>query len=321
MPRAAALLLALAALALPHAATAQAWPAKPIRLIVPFAPGGPADIAGRAVALGLAEALGQSVVVENRAGGNANIGAELAARAAPDGYTLFLVTSTHPTNVTLQPGLRYDLVRDFTPVARIATFPLVLVVHPSVPARSVAALVALARAKPGVLNYASAGSGGGAHLAAESFRTATGIALVHVPYKGTGPAVADLVGGQVDMMFASVASVTGHVRAGRLVALAITGPSRLAALPGVPTLAEAGVPDLVIVSWFGLLAPAGTPPEIVARVNAETGRILASSAFLARLEADGGEAAPATPEEFGRFIRAEIARWAEVVKRSGAKLE
>jgi len=315
-----AILAVLAALA-PPAAHAQPWPARPLRLIVPFAPGGPADIVARALAAGLAAPLGQPLVVENRAGGNANIGAEAALQAAADGYTLFLATSTHASNVSMEARLRYDLVRDFAPVARLAWFPLVLAVHPSVPARSVAELIALARAKPGALNYASAGSGGGAHLAAESFRAATGADLVHVPYKGTGPAVADLVAGHVGLMFASVASVVGHVKSGQLRPLAATGARRIAALPAVPTLAEAGLPGLVIVSWFGLLAPAGTPAAAIARLNAETGRVLGSADFLRRLEAEGGEAAPATPAEFGRFIRAEIERWAAVVRRSGARIE
>ncbi|MCC6209832.1 MAG: tripartite tricarboxylate transporter substrate binding protein [Burkholderiales bacterium] len=315
-----AILAVLAALA-PPAAHAQPWPARPLRLIVPFAPGGPADIVARALAAGLAAPLGQPLVVENRAGGNANIGAEAALQAAADGYTLFLATSTHASNVSMEARLRYDLVRDFAPVARLAWFPLVLAVHPSVPARSVAELIALARAKPGALNYASAGSGGGAHLAAESFRAATGADLVHVPYKGTGPAVADLVAGHVGLMFASVASVIGQVKSGQLRPLAATGARRIAALPAVPTLAEAGLPGLVIVSWFGLLAPAGTPAAAIARLNAETGRVLGSADFLRRLEAEGGEAAPATPAEFGRFIRAEIERWAAVVRRSGARIE
>lgn len=315
-----AILAVLAALA-PLAAHAQPWPVRPLRLIVPFAPGGPADIVARALAAGLAAPLGQPLVVENRAGGNANIGAEAALQAAADGYTLFLATSTHASNVSMEARLRYDLVRDFAPVARLAWFPLVLAVHPSVPARSVAELIALARAKPGALNYASAGSGGGAHLAAESFRAATGVVLVHVPYKGTGPAVADLVAGHVGLMFASVASVVGHVKSGQLRPLAATGARRIAALPAVPTLAEAGLPGLVIVSWFGLLAPAGTPAAAIARLNAETGRVLGSADFLRRLEAEGGEAAPATPAEFGRFIRAEIERWAAVVRRSGARIE
>lgn len=322
MPRRfAALATLLLAAALPATAHAQSWPSKPLRLIVPFAPGGPADIAGRSLGAGLADALGQPVVVDNRAGGNANIGAEAAARSAPDGYTLFLVTSTHATNVSLQPGLRYDLLKDFAPLSRLASFPLVLVVHPSVPARSVAELVAHARARPGGLHYASGGSGGGAHLAAESFKATTGIDMVHVPYRGTAPAVGDLLGGQVGVMFSSVATVAGHVRADRLRALAVTGPQRLSALPGVPTLAEAGVPGAAIVSWFGLAAPAGTPRAIVERLHAEAARVIASSAFLQRMTSEGGEAFPAGPEEFDRFVRSEVARWAQIVRRSGATLE
>jgi len=290
-------------------------------LVIAFPPGGPADIVGRAVAQKLGDALGHSVVVDNRPGGNANIGAEAAARAAPDGHTLFLVTSTHATNVSLYRELRYDLLRDFSPVARLAVFPLVLVVHPSLRVTTTRELIALARARPGALGYASAGSGGGAHLAAESFKTAAGIDLLHVPYKGTGPAVIDVLAGQVGLMFASIPSVVGHIRGGKLVALGVTSARRSPALPEVPAIAEAGLAGFELASWFGLMAPAGTPASVIARLNAETGRALRTADFARRLATEGGEAAPASPEEFGHFVRAEIERWAAVVRRTGAQVE
>ncbi len=292
-----------------------------MRLVIAFPPGGPADIVGRAVAQKLGESLGQSIVIDNRPGGNANIGAEAAARSSPDGYTLFLATSTHATNVSLYRSLRYDLQRDFAPVARLAVFPLVLVAHPSLKVVTTRELIALAKAKPGALSYASAGSGGGAHLAAESFKTAAGVELVHVPYKGTGPAVVDLLAGQVGLMFASIPSVVGHIRAGKLAPLGVTSARRSAALPDVPSLAEAGLANYDLASWFGLMAPAGVPAGIVARINGETNRILATPEFARRMDAEGGEAAPASPEEFGRFVRAEIERWAVVVRRTGAQVD
>ncbi len=322
----AAVALLLASAALLPAANAQpaqstSWPSRPIRLVIAFPPGGPADIVGRAVAQKLGDALGQSVVVDNRPGGNANIGAETAARAAPDGHTLFLVTSTHATNASLYRELRYDLLRDFSPVARLAVFPLVLVVHPSLRVTTTRELIALARARPGALGYASAGSGGGAHLAAESFKTAAGIDLLHVPYKGTGPAVIDVLAGQVGLMFASIPSVVGHIRGGKLVALGVTSARRSPALPEVPAIAEAGLAGFELASWFGLMAPAGTPASVIARLNAETGRALRTADFARRLATEGGEAAPASPEEFGHFVRAEIERWAAVVRRTGAQVE
>jgi len=292
-----------------------------MRLVIAFPPGGPADIVGRAVAQKLGESLGQSIVIDNRPGGNANIGAEAAARSSPDGYTLFLATSTHATNVSLYRSLRYDLQRDFAPVARLAVFPLVLVAHPSLKVVTTRELIALAKAKPGALSYASAGSGGGAHLAAESFKTAAGVELVHVPYKGTGPAVVDVLAGQVGLMFASIPSVVGHIRAGKLAPLGVTSARRSAALPDVPSLAEAGLANYDLASWFGLMAPAGVPAGIVARINGETNRILATPEFARRMDAEGGEAAPASPEEFGRFVRAEIERWAVVVRRTGAQVD
>ncbi len=317
----AAALLCACGSVLAQGASPQPWPTRPIRMVIAFPPGGPADIVGRAVAQKLGEALGQSLVVDNRPGGNANIGAEAAARSAPDGYTLLLVTSTHATNMSLYRSLRYDLLRDFSPVARLAVFPLVLVAHPSLKVASTRELIALAKARPGALSYASAGSGGGAHLAAESFKTAAAVDLLHVPYKGTGPAVVDLLSGQVGLMFASIPSVVGHIRGGKLIALGVTSARRSAALPEIPAIAEAGLSDYELSSWFGLMAPAGVSAAVVARLNAEANRALALPEFAKRLETEGGEAAPASPEEFGRFVRAEIERWAAVVRRTGAQVD
>lgn len=303
------------------AAQAQTWPVRPVRLVIAFPPGGPADIVGRAVAQRLGDALGQPFVIDNRPGGSANIGAEAAARSLADGYTLFLATSTHATNASLFRTLRYDLVRDFAPVARLAVFPLVLVVNPALKVATTHELIALAKARPGTLSYASAGSGGGAHLAAESFKAVAGVDMVHVPYKGTGPAVIDVLSGQVGVMFASVPSVIGHIKAGKLVALGVTSAKRSTALPEVPAIAEAGLAHYDLASWFGLMAPAGVPSPVVARLNQATNRILATPEFAKRLEAEGGDAAPASPEEFGRFVRGEIERWAAIVRRSGAQAE
>ena len=312
--------LLAAALLASASALAQPYPSKPVRLVIPFPPGGPADIIGRTVGAKLGDALGQPFVIDSRGGGNGNIGAEVAARAAPDGYTLLLVPSALAANRSLYKSLPYSLEKDFTGVAGLAVFPLVLVAHPSVPAKDVRELIALAKQKPGALNYASAGSGGGAHLAAETFRLATGIDVVHVPYKGTGPAVAGLLGGQVSFMFASIPSVIGQVPA-KLNALAVSSAKRSAALPGVPTVAEAGVPGYELVSWFGVAAPAGTPPEIVKALSEQVGRALADAQFLERLKAAGGDPLPMDAGEFQAFLGAEIGRWSGIIRQTGAKLE
>src|SRR4051812_7598553 len=310
----------LAALCIAGSAFAQSYPSKPVRLVIPFPPGGPADIIGRTVGAKLGEALGHPFVIDSRGGGNGNIGAEVVAHAAPDGYTLLLVPSALAANRSLYASLPYSLEKDFIGVAGLAVFPLVLVTHPSVPAHNVRELVALAKQKPGALNYGSAGSGGGAHLAAETFRIATGIDVVHVPYKGTGPAVAGVLGGQVSFMFASIPSVIGHIPT-KLNALAVSSAKRSAALPSVPTVAEAGVPGYELVSWFGLAAPAGTPPEIVNSLNTQIARVLADNEFLDRLKATGGDPLPMGAGEFHEFLASEIARWGRIIRETGAKLE
>jgi tripartite-type tricarboxylate transporter receptor subunit TctC len=312
------LAFAVAATATPPAA-AQSYPAKSIRLIVPFAPGGSTDVLGRLVAQRLSRGLGQNVFVDNRAGGGTNIGAELAARAAPDGYTLLMSTSTQAINVTLYPKLAYDLVKDFTAVSPIGTSPSILVVHPSVPAKTVKELVALAKARPGQLTYASSGSGSTAHLAGELFKLTAGIDLVHIPYKGAGPAQIDLVGGHVHSMFGFTAGVLPHLKAGKLRALGVTSDKRLPDMPDLPTLREAGVRDYEVSVWYGLLAPAGTPNDVVTLLNSETAK---SVKELAPKFGDlGVYPLYATPAEFSRFIQNEIRKWAPIVKRSGAKVD
>ena len=281
-------------------------------------PGGPADIFGRLVAIKLGQALGEQFVVDNRGGGNGHR-RELTSRAAPDGYTLLLLPSALAANASLYSKLPYSLTRDFVGVASLGTFPLMLVTHPSVPAKSVHELIALAKAKPGELTFASAGSGGGAHLAAETFALASGIKIVHVPYKGTGPAVLGVLGGQVSLMFASVPSVLQHVRAGKLTALAVTSAQRSPALPELPTIAEQALPGYELVSWFGMVAPAGTAPEILKRLNAELRALIA--AISGAPQGRGRPPHVETPEEFTAFIRRETERWAKIVRDVGAKLD
>lgn len=306
---------------LPALVHAQAYPAHAVRMVIPFPPAGPADIIGRLVAIKLSTALGQQFVVDNKGGGNGNIGADIVAHAPADGYTVMLLPSALAANASLYAKLPYSLTGDMTGVAGLATFPLVLVAHPSVPVKTTQELIALAKAKPGVLNFASAGSGGGAHLAAEAFKVATGTNMVHVPYKGTGPAVADTLGGQVSIMFASLPSVIQHIKAGKLNALGVTSGRRAAALPDVPTIAEAGVTGYELVSWFGLVAPTGTPPAILNRLSEETAAILKTPDYLERVKAEGGEALPLNAAQFNDFIKKETVRWAKVVKDAGAKLE
>ena len=315
------LLLAGCALLVPVLALAQGYPSRPVRMVIPFPPAGPADTVGRLVANKLGTALHQSVVVDNKGGGNGNIGAEFVARSPADGYTLMLLPSALAANTSLYAKLPYSLSGDLTGVAGLATFPLVLVAHPSIGVKTTQQLIALAKAKPGVLNFASAGSGGGAHLAAEAFKVATATNIIHVPYKGTGPAVTDTLGGQVSIMFASVPSVIQHIRAGKLIALGVTSAKRSAAMPEVPTIAEAGVPGYELVSWFGLVAPAGTPPSILNRLSEEAAAVLKSADYLERVKTEGGEALPLNAVEFNDFIKQETVRWAKVVKDAGAKLE
>ena len=303
------------------AAQADTYPSRAVRLIVPFPPGGGTDIVARSLSARLTESLGQQVVIDNRGGAGGNIGAELAAKAAPDGYTLFMASATQAINVTLYRDLTYDLAKDFAPVSLVATLPYTLVCHPALAATSIKALVQAAREKPGQLNYSSAGSGTGTHLAMEMFKTAAGVNFVHVPYKGSAPAVTDLLAGQVQLMFGNTASVLPQIKAGRLRALAVTGLTRSPLLPDVPTVAESVVPGFEVIQWYGVLAPARTPPRLIARLNSEIAGAIARPELKTRLHGEGAEATGNTPQQYAAFIRAEIAKWAKAVRESGARVD
>jgi tripartite-type tricarboxylate transporter receptor subunit TctC len=307
----------LAAIVFAGAAVAQEWPARPVRLVVPFPPGGSTDILGRSIAQKLQEALGQPFIVENKAGAGGSIGATEVARAAPDGYTLLMGhIGTLAVNPSLYPNLAYDPVRSFAPVALIARVPNVLVVNPAVPARDLQQLIALAKAKPGALRYASGGNGSAAHIAMEYFKLRTQTDIGHVPYRGTSPAVTDVMGGQVEIIMTGVPAVLQQVKAGKLRALAVSSLAPVASLPDVPTIAASGLPDFEAIQWYGIVAPARTPQAVIARLNAEIGRALQAPEIKARLDAEGAEAAPGTPDAFGSLIAAEIARWKPVIEQS-----
>jgi tripartite-type tricarboxylate transporter receptor subunit TctC len=315
------LLLAAAVLAIP-AAQAQSYPTRPIRLVVPFPPGGSADILGRALAQRVGEGLGQSVVVENRPGAGTAIAAELVAKAAPDGYTLMLGTvSSHAINPALNPKLPVDPLRDFTPVAPVASIPFALLVHPSVPARTVPELVGYARSKPGKLDYSSAGSGTSNHLAGELFEAMTGTYMVHIPYRGSAPALQDLIAGRVSVMFDLVLTAAPHVRSGAVRGLAVTGANRSAALPDLPTIAESGIPGYEVSAWFAVFGPAGMPRPVVDRLNAEIARALAAPDLRQRLASQGAETLAGSPDEFAAYLKAEIAKWGKVVRAGGIRPE
>ncbi|MBI4190064.1 MAG: tripartite tricarboxylate transporter substrate binding protein [Betaproteobacteria bacterium] len=303
------------------AASAQGYPNKPIRIIVPATPGSGNDIVTRLFTPSLTDAMGQAFVVDNRAGAATNIGAEAVARAAPDGYTLLSASVATTINQTLYKKLSFDVVRDFEPIALLASVPFVLVVHPSLPVRSIRELIAFVRARPGQLNFASVGIGSFNHLTTELLKMRAGVDVFHVPYKGSPPALTDLIGGEVSMMFANTLSVLPHVKAGRLRALAITGARRSAAAPELPTVAESGLPGFESGTWFALLAPAGTPREIVTRLNAEATKAGQSPEIRERLAAQGAEPLGGTPAQAGAFIKSEIAKWGKVVVVSGARVE
>jgi len=301
---------------------AQSYPSKPIRFIVPFPPGGGNDVMARTVGQKLTEAFGQQLVIDNRAGAGGTIGAETAAHAVPDGYTLFLGgVASHGINPNLKAKLPYDPVRDFAPISLIASSPLVLVVHPSVPVKSIKELVQFAKARPGTLNFASNGTGGSSHLAAEMFKMMTGADMVHVPYKGLSPALTDLLSGQVQLMFSSTVAIMPQVRAGRLRPLAMTGAKRSPAMPEIPTVAESGVPGYETASWYGVLAPAGTPRSIIDKLSREIVKITHMPDVRERMTSEGAEPAGNTPEEFAAHIKRELARWAKVIKQARIRPE
>ena len=317
----AAFALALCVLAPAHAQVSP-FPGKPIRMIVPFPPAGPTDVVARIIGQKLSERWGQQVLVENRAGAGGTIGAELVARAAPDGYTLVMgSTANMAVNVTLFDKLSYDPIKDFAPVNLAAITPNLLVVNPSMPAKNVREFIAVAKAKPGSINYASGGSGTPSHLAAELFKTMSGVQMNHVPYKGSIPALTDIMGGQVALMFDSMASALPLVKSGKLKALAQTGARRSAAAPDIPTIGESGLPGYDVAGWFGVLAPAGTPRDIVMKLSSEITQILNLPEVKERYALLGAEPGPGNPDEFGRFLAAEIIKWAKVIRDSGTKAE
>ena len=313
------LLLLWVALALGGHAFAQAWPAKPVKIVVPFAAGGPADLYARIVGEKLQSSLGQSFVIENRPGGGSLVGTDVVARSAPDGYTLLLMSNTHTVNESLIPDRPFELLRDFTAVAPLNSSDLLMVVHPSVPANTVREFIALAKAKPGSLNYASSGPGTPYHMAGELFKAMAGVDIVHVPYKGSSGARTDLLGGQVQMMFDAITTMAPNVRAGKLKALASSGKARSAVLPDVPTVSEAGVPGYEAVIWLGILAPAGTPRPIVEKLNGEITKIVSAPAMREAWAQQGAVPLAMTTGEFTRYLRDDIEKWARIVKLSGAK--
>jgi tripartite-type tricarboxylate transporter receptor subunit TctC len=303
-------------------AWAQAYPTKPIRLVVPFPPGGATDILARAVAQKLTDKWGQPVVVDNRPGAGGNIGSELVAKAAPDGYTLEMGTvGTHAINASLYAKMPYDHVKDFAPVILVAGVPNVLEVNPSLPVNTVQELIAYAKANPGKLNFASSGNGTSIHLAGELFKVMAGVQMTHIPYKGSGPALQDLIGGQVQLMFDNLPPSLPQIKAGKLRALAVTSSTRSPALPDTPTIAESGLPGYEASSWFGVLAPAGTPPAIIAKLNAEIAAWLATPEAKEKMVALGANIGGGSPEDFAKHIAAETAKWQKVVKESGAKVD
>jgi len=313
--------LASVGLSMPSASAAD-YPTKPIRLVVPFPPGGTTDILARAVAQKLSETWNQQVIVDNRPGAGGNIGSDLVAKAAPDGYTLVMGTvGTHAINPNLYAKMPYDHVKDFAPVILVAGVPNVLVVNPSLPVHSVKELIDYAKANPGKLNFASSGNGTSIHLSGELFKTMAGVQMTHVPYKGSSPALADLMGGQVQLMFDNLPSSLGLIKGGKLRAIAVTSATRAAALPDVPTIAESGLPGFEASSWFGVLAPAATPHEIVAKLNGTIALWLATPEAKEKLLAQGAIAAGGSPEDFARHIDRETAKWAKVVKASGAHID
>ena len=297
------------------------YPNKPIRLIVPFAPGGGTDLTARAIAIKLTEAWGQTVVPDNRAGANGTIAVDIATKSPPDGYTLTMISSSHSVNASLYKNLPYDLVRDLAPITHATTQPYALVVHPTLPAKSVKELIALAKTKPDGLTYGSSGLGGLSHLSGALFASLTGIKLVHVPYKGGNPALNDVIAGQIQMLFSTLLQADTQLKAGRLRALAVTTKKRSPAAPDLPTMQEAGVAGYEVAGWYGVLAPAKTPCPIIDKLNVEIVRILHSPDVQNRLAADGSEAVGSTPEQFGAHIKAEVAKWSKVIKDADIRAE
>jgi tripartite-type tricarboxylate transporter receptor subunit TctC len=302
-------------------APAAAYPVKPVKVIVPYPPGGPTDIVARVVFQQVSDSTGQQFVVENRAGAGGNIGAEAVARAPADGYTLLVATTAHAINMSLFKNLNYDVLKDFAPVTLLTQGPLVLVATPAFPAANVRELIALAKAKPNTLNFASSGNGQSTHLSGELFNTMAGIKLAHVPYKGSAPALTDVIGGQVPLMFDTMLSAMPFVKTGKLKALAVTSAQRSPAAPELPTVAESGLPGYEVVAWNGLLAPAGTPKAVIDRLSEELAKAMAVAQVREKFSVQGFTASWDTPEQFGGFLRSEVAKWTKTVKASGATLD
>jgi len=301
---------------------AQDYPNKPVRMVVPFPPGGTTDILARAVGQKLSESWGQQVVIDNRGGAGGNIGTDIVAKSPADGYTLLMGTvGTHAINASLYGKLPFDPIKDFAPVTLVASVPNVLVVNSTVDSKSVKELIALAKSKPGQLAFASSGNGTSIHLAGELFKSMTGTAMLHIPYKGSAPAIAELLGGQTNMMFDNLPSAMPHIKSGRLRALAVTSIRRSPALPDIPTIAETGISGYEASSWFGVLAPAGTPKDVVAKIQADIAKALNAPEIKERLSGQGAEPVGNTPEQFAEHIKAESAKWAKVVRDSGAKVD
>ena len=320
--RLAMLSIALAGIGSASPALAQSYPSKPLHLIVPFAAGGTGDVLGRLLASKMSEGLGQPVVVEFKPGAGTTLGTDFVAKAAPDGYIiLFSASTTMSINATLYSKLPYDTLKDLAPVSLLASIPNMLVANHALQANTVQELIALAKANPGKLNYASPGSGTTPHLAGELFNTAAGIKMVHVPYKGAGPAIIDVLGGHVPMLFDNIPSVQPQVNSGKMKAIAVTSAKRSPAMPNVPTFAEAGLTGFEANSWWAILAPAGTPKEIIARLNAEVVKALNDAGLRERFLGLGADPAPSTPEECGAHIKAEVAKWGAIIKASGARVD
>ena len=303
------------------AANAQSFPSKPIKMVVPFPAGGTVDFFARVVSTKLSESLGQPVLVENRAGAGGNIAVEAVAKSAPDGYTLLMGSEIVAINTSLYSRLSYDPLKDLAPITLVGTVPNILIVNPALPANSVKELIALAAKSPGKISFASTGQGTSSHLSSELFKLMAQVDITHIPYKGGPPAVADLIGGQVNMMFINMPTGIGHVKSGKARILAVSSLRRVSQLPDVPTVDQAGLKGYDTQAWSGLYAPAGTPPEVIAKLNAEVVKILKMPAVREQLAAQGAEPVGDSPEEFARFMRDEIAKWAKLIKISGAKVE
>jgi tripartite-type tricarboxylate transporter receptor subunit TctC len=302
-------------------AVAQSWPTKPVKIVVPFGPGGPADVYARIIGQELTGVLGQQFIIENKPGAGAVIGTDIAAKSPPDGYTLLMMSNTHTTNETLFANKPYVLMRDLVAVAPVNSSDLVMVVHPSVPAKTLQEFIALAKAKPGQLSYASSGPGTPYHMAGELFKAMSGTDILHVPHKGSAEARNDVMGGHVQMMFDAVTAMKGNIDAGQVRALATTGATRSTVLPDVPTVSEAGVPGYEATIWLGIMAPTGTPKDIVDRLNAEIAKIIAKPAIKEAWAKQGAVPMTMTPAQFDAFLRRDIDKWAKVVEKSGAKIQ